>query len=304
MFYSIENGKLVEIDTNNFSDGENQHHMGIICYDEIYSTADSLGVKNKENAFINHIPRFESHEGFDFICINYINHDDITAPFNNIYIYFRENLLLFICDEPDDVVTIIKDIIDDDIGELNFGRLLCAFFDRMTEKDIHVLEDIEQEISELEDALITTNKRDCVKEIISLRKRLMILKRYYEHLLEVMDAIAENENNVLDKRALRIFKILYGRIDRLYHSILNLRDYVTQVREAYQAEVDITLNSTMKLFTVITAIFLPLTLIAGWYGMNLKMPEYSWGLGYPMVIALSILVIAFCFWIFKKKKWF
>ena len=86
----VENGKLVEIDTNNFSDGENQHHMGIICYDEIYSTADSLGVKNKENAFINHIPRFESREGFDFICINYINHDDITAPFNNIYIYFRE----------------------------------------------------------------------------------------------------------------------------------------------------------------------------------------------------------------------
>lgn len=304
MFYSIENGKLREIDTSNLNDGDNQHHLGIISYDEIFSTADSLGVKNKDNAFINHVPRFESHEGYDFICIHILKQDDITVPFNNAYIYLRENLLLFICDEPDEIEVIINDIIDDDIGELDFGRLLCAFFDRLTENDVHILESIEQEISELEDALITTNKRNCVKEIISLRKRLMVLKRYYEHLLGILESITENENDVLDKRALRVFKILLGRVDRLFHSILNLRDYVTQVREAYQAEVDIGLNSTMKLFTVITTIFLPLTLIAGWYGMNLKMPEYSWSLGYPMVGLISIAVVAVSIWLFKKNKWF
>lgn len=304
MFYSIENGKLRELDTNNLSDGENQHHLGIISYDEIFATADSLGVKNNENAFINHVPRFESHEGFDFICIHILKADDLTIPFNNAYIYLRENLLLFICDDPEEVEVIIKEIIEDDVGELNFGRLLCAFFDRLTEKDIHISEAIEQEISELEDALIAASKRNCVKEIISLRKRLMTLKRYYEHLIGIIESIIENENNVLDKRSMRVFKILSGRVDRLYHSILHLRDYVTQVREAYQAEVDIGLNTTMKLFTVVTTIFLPLTLIAGWYGMNLKMPEYNWALGYPMVALISIAVAAVSIWLFKKNKWF
>lgn len=60
----------------------------------------------------------------------------------------------------------------------------------------------------------------------------------------------------------------------------------------------------MKVFTVITAVFLPLTLIVGWYGMNLMMPEFEWAGSYPMVILLSIAVIVFCIAYFKKHKWF
>ena len=92
---------------------------------------------------------------------------------------------------------------------------------------------------------------------------------------------------MFDKRSLRAFRILAGKADRLYHNVLGLRDYVTQIREAYQAEVDINLNTTMKIFTVITAIFLPLTLVAGWYGMNFNMPEYQSPYGYPIVIAVT-----------------
>jgi magnesium transporter len=93
-------------------------------------------------------------------------------------------------------------------------------------------------------------------------------------------------------------------VDRLYHSVLNLRDYVTQVREAYQAEVDIGLNNIMKLFTVLTAVFLLLTLLVGWYGMNLQMPEFKWAFGYPLVIIIAVAIVVFCLVIFKKKKWF
>jgi magnesium transporter len=187
---------------------------------------------------------------------------------------------------------------------VGFDRLLVAFFERLTMDDAQKLEQIEQEISALEDALITSKKRDCVKEIISLRKRLMAFKRYYEQLLFVLDELQENENEVVPPGALRHFRIYAGRVDRLYHSVLNLRDYVTQVREAYQAEVDIGLNSIMKIFTVITAIFLPLTLLVGWYGMNLQMPEFKWAFGYPMVAILAVVIVAVCLVIFRKKKWF
>ena len=94
------------------------------------------------------------------------------------------------------------------------------------------------------------------------------------------------------------------RVDRLFHSVLNLRDYVTEVREAYQAQVDINLNQLMKLFTVITTICLPLTLIAGWYGMNFPMPEYTSSIGYPMVIALSVVIVVWVIAYFRKNNWF
>ena len=86
---------------------------------------------------------------------------------------------------------------------------------------------------------------------------------------------------------------------------MNLRDYVTQMREAYQAQVDIEQNQLMKFFTVITSLFLPLTLLVGWYGMNFSnMPELTWKYGYASIIVLSILIcIGMIAW-FKKKKWF
>ncbi len=303
MFYFIENGKLHR--ANEFDYGNDERdYIGVVTYDRILSAAKDLGIKNGEHAFLNNVPRFESHEGFDFFCVRIMSFADVLGKFDTIHIYFSNKLLLFIGENPSEVEKIIDAIIEDDISDLNFGRVLCSFFDRLTEKDIDFLERIEDEISELEASLITTDKRDCAQKIIYLRKRLMVLKQYYEHLLRIFEGMLENENSILDERVLKVFKILSGRIDRLYHNVLNLRDYVTQVREAYQAEIDIGLNRTMKFFTVVTTIFFPLTLITGWYGMNLKMPEYDWNFGYLMVVAISILVVVVSIWLFKKNKWF
>ena len=113
-----------------------------------------------------------------------------------------------------------------------------------------------------------------------------------------------NDNGLFDSRSLKYFKIFNGKVGRLYDHVAALQEYVTEIRDAYQAQVDISLNTTMKVFTVITAIFLPLTLIAGWYGMNLSMPEYSWAWGYPVVIAVSILIVIAEILYFKRHKWF
>ncbi|MBE6822571.1 MAG: hypothetical protein E7518_05645 [Ruminococcaceae bacterium] len=85
--------------------------------------------------------------------------------------------------------------------------------------------------------------------------------------------------------------------------VLNLRDYITQVREAYLSQVDIKLNEIMKLFTVVTGIFLPLTLLVGWYGMNFKnMPELDWPYGYGCAILLSAFFVALSVFYFRKRK--
>ena len=166
------------------------------------------------------------------------------------------------------------------------------------------LETLGQEITEIEESLITAKKKDYIKEIIKLRKKLLVLKRYYEQLFDLADSMEENENDLLSKRMVRYFHILTNRANRLSDSVSNLGDYVSQVREAYQTQVDISQNSVMKLFTVITSIFLPLTLIVGWYGMNFPMPEFEWAYGYPMVIIICATVALFSVIYFKKHKWF
>ncbi len=195
-------------------------------------------------------------------------------------------------------------LVEGENARLYADRLLYTFFEKTAVFDVSFFEGFEQEISDLESALIGEQKQNFVMEINSLRKRLMPLKRHYEQLLNLLDELQENENGILNDASLRYFRIFSNKVDRHYHNILNLRDYVTQVREAYQSEVDIDLNNIMKIFTVITAIFLPLSLIVGWYGMNLKMPEFAWPYAYPMVIALSMAVVGFCIAYFKRNKWF
>ena len=82
-----------------------------------------------------------------------------------------------------------------------------------------------------------------------------------------------------------------------------LREYLLQLRELYQSQVDLQQNRVMSILTVVTTIFLPLTLIAGWYGMNFPgMPEFEWKYSYPAVIVISILIIVLEILYFKKKK--
>lgn len=303
MLYAIQNGKLTEDDISIAVGGKGQY-FGLFAIDAAAETLAALELSDKplRDAMNSPAMGYESHDGFDFFCVSDINRKPTHSRAARAYVYLRKNLILIFGDSPAFVEKTCADM--ECTAHVSFERLLFSFFERLTADDAAVLEKIEQETSDLENALLSSKKRNCVREIISLRRRLMVMKRYYEQLLFVLDELQENENGLLPGGALRYFKIFAGRVDRLYHNVLNIRDYVTQVREAYQAEVDIGLNNIMKLFTVLTAIFMPLTLLVGWYGMNLQMPEFKWAFGYPMVIAIAVIIAVVCLIIFKRKKWF
>ncbi|MDL2225679.1 hypothetical protein LJC20_05735 [Eubacteriales bacterium OttesenSCG-928-M02] len=184
-------------------------------------------------------------------------------------------------------------------------RCFLYLLDRFTREDGQKLEGMETAITELENDLLTsTAKGDYVKRIVEFRRRLLTLKRYYEQLVALFDELEEEDSPLMPDSEDRYVKNLAKRIDRLHAAVLNLRDYVTQVREAYQSQEDIRLNVIMKVFTVITTICLPLTLIAGWYGMNFNMPEYTWSFGYPLIIGVAVLMVVVCVWWFRKNDWF
>ena len=88
------------------------------------------------------------------------------------------------------------------------------------------------------------------------------------------------------------------------NTVQDLRESVAHLREAYQSQLSIRQNDLMKVFTVVTAVFLPLTLLTGWYGMNFaSMPELHWRYGYPAVIVLGIAIVGGLLYWFKRKKW-
>lgn len=194
---------------------------------------------------------------------------------------------------------------NDDDGETAPFRVLSDFLDMLTAEDVDVLDQLEDELNAFEEKLITLKlQQETGTDIAVFRRSLLRMKRYYEQLSDIADGLALNEAGAVPQNLSSRFLALSHRINHLEDSVAHLREYVTQVREAYQAQIDIEQNQIMKIFTVLTAIFLPLSLIVGWYGMNFQMPEYEWRFGYVFVIIFSIVVCGFMYWFIKRKKWF
>ena len=122
---------------------------------------------------------------------------------------------------------------------------------------------------------------------------------------EMLQMMSENKNSLFNPEDCRILRIIANRADRLYDNTKMLREYTQQLREMYQSQIDIIQNKTMRILTVVTTIFMPLSLIAGWYGMNFRfMPELNSAYGYAGVIIFSILVVVGEIIFFKWKHWF
>lgn len=309
MIYFIKDGCLQEGQMEDRKEFDFRPCFAVLSQQEMNQKREMLEIHERVSSETPDIDicRCESHDGFDYVTVSIPDREHPLHTHDHLVIYVKPNLMVFIYDTQSckkRLEKLLEQVMDKGLKSVTLERILYQFFDELTAGDSFFLERMEQKIFDMEESMMRNLDGDYINRILDLRRQLMALKRYYEQLLDIFEAMEENENGLLGKKTARAFGILTSRTDRLADGVISLRDYVSQVRESYQAQVDITQNQVMKLFTVITAIFLPLNLIAAWYGMNLKMPEYHMAVFYPVVILISVLVVIGCFWYFKKHRWF
>ena len=180
-------------------------------------------------------------------------------------------------------------------------RFLYNFLTLIINKDLEVLNQYERRIMRLEENVMEDKLGNFQHDITPVRRELLVLRSYYDELMDMGKELADNENNFFSKKNLKYFDTFVDRADRLMSRTAHLLEYATQVRDSYQEKVSEQQNKNMQFLTVISTIFFPLTLITGWYGMNFQnMPELEHG--YPGIILLSIAVVVTIILIFKKKK--
>ncbi len=248
---------------------------------------------------------FEGYKDFNYLYF-LIPSEDLTEPESErIEIYLAvKTMLLFYDNKSPAVETWLEDLLSEDEKIHSLQEAFLSLMSLLNARYLASLDKIEDKIADLEDDLANEKNKDYVGEISALRKQLLTLRRYYEGIWALMEDLEENRNGLLSEDELRLIHFQTQRAERLHHNTLNLRDYLTQVREAYQAHLDIEANKVMKLFTVITSIFLPLNLLVGWYGMNLIMPETVFRYTYPVVILVSVTIVGGLITYFKRNRWF
>ncbi len=246
---------------------------------------------------------FEGFENFDLLAFDYYDVKSDSVKSSKIMIYIDREDLFFFC-EDNSALSAVTRMTDQLFENRTNEEALYAFFVRLLKGDMDSLDAFEQKIGAHENALFSSSERVAVETISELRKELLRRKRYYEQLVSIFDEMSANDNGLLPDNIARRIAVLGTRTDRFLGAVVNLQENVAQMREAYQSQLSIRQNELMKIFTVVTVIFLPLTLIAGWYGMNFKfMPELYSPFGYPAVILVSVAIVIWLIWYFKKKKW-
>lgn len=274
--------------------------MDILLFDETEKTKKMLG-DNIAYAIENHpVSSFECRRDSYLISLNRLDVGNLEKGSSRIVIFFSRKEKCFLCSGREEAEQIRAAVADQPSDE----SALYAFFADAIKDDMEKLEAFEDRITEFEEKLLTGGHRASAGDLIMFRRQVRAIKKYYDELDKITEGLAANESALISEDCIRYFQILEGRVDRILGYAQNQRDYVTQIREAYQAQIDIEQNNLMKIFTVVATIFLPLTLVVGWYGMNFSMPEFAWKHGYLFVSLLCIAVVAGCIIFFRKKKWF
>jgi len=273
----------------------------VLLRSEIDSTEGLIGKDILEYINRYETETFEGYEEYSIIAFDWYDTSEPDSPVSQIMIFADRDDLLFICE--DERTYKLSQFLMRPAPQNS--RTLYGFFSRLLGNDMAHLENIESRINSTEEKLMTGADRSCIMDILDFRYELFDLKRYYQQLVSVFECLEENDNELFEESSLRYFSILLNRANRLFERTVSLQDYVSQVREAYQSQIDIEQNKLMRVFTVITAVFLPLTLLVGWYGMNFKyMPELASRYSYPIFTAVCIGIVAVLIIVFKKRKWF
>lgn len=251
------------------------------------------------------VAKVEVYKNYDLGVLQRISWKKMPCQSDVVYFCIGQDLLVTIINEEYDwLKQFVKELSKEDKIQYTLGYVFYRLLDCIIGEDKTYLESLARQTERIEEDILNEVVTHFVKDIIEIRKKIAFLKRHYDPLIDVVEDLMSNENELCSKEDVRYFKILSNRINRLNHFITEIDDYTTHVREAYDAQIDIKLNRIMKYFTMITSLFLPLTLIVGWYGMNFEaMPEISWKYGYIYVIGISVMSSIFCLYVFKKKKW-
>ena len=144
----------------------------------------------------------------------------------------------------------------------------------------------------------------------SEREGITVKYQIDKKIIKASNAKSDSEDNsivevITNQEDCSLFMLFSDRVERLAEDTKVLRELALQILEIYQTQINSRQNKVMQFLTVVTTIFTPLTLITGWYGMNfVNMPELQNQYGYFAIIGISLVIILFCLWYFKKKKWF
>ncbi len=254
-------------------------------------------------------PKFEEYDDHIYIVLKGLSleSDKFTVNYEQISILAFNNFVFTFKERNDNLFRPLKKRLKNNKGRfrgMGSDYLTYAIIDMIVDQNFILLDSLEEFVDSVEDELLINPTSETLATIQRIKRELIYVRKSTSPLRELVSAILRSETQIIHEKTHIYFRDVYDHVLRITEAIETYRDMLSGLLDIYISSVSNKMNEVMKVLTVFASIFIPLTFIAGIYGMNFEyMPELKWKWAYPTLWAAFIVVPLVLITYFKKKKW-
>ena len=254
-------------------------------------------------------PKMEDHGDYLFIVVKMLSYNGTKNEISveQVSVILGPRIVISLQEKEGDVFDLIRERIKNNKGrirKMGADYLAYSLLDAIVDHYFIILEKMGEQIEVLEEELVNNPTTETLKGIHALKRELIILRKAVWPLREVVTGLERGDSSLIHESTCIYLRDIYDHVIQIIDTIETFREMVSGMLDIYLSSVSNRLNEVMKVLTIITTTFIPLSFIAGIYGMNFKfMPELEWQWGYPFVLALMGTLCLLMVTYFRRKKW-
>jgi magnesium transporter len=263
----------------------------------------------------NQRSKVEDYDDYMFIVVRHINLNKESTEFESQQIGFilSKGCVISYHEKHDPIFDAIKTRMEIPNGRFKkFGSdyLLYALLDLVVDNYFSVLDEINDDLAPIEEELLNNSASNNYENLHAIRRKLILMRRHISPARDVINTLVRDENNLISDEVALYYRDINDHLSRVLESLEHTIEISSTLIETHMTQVGLRANEVMKVLTIIATIFIPLTFVAGIYGMNFdpdvspyNMPELQWFYGYPASLLLMFAITIGMLIYFKKKKW-
>lgn len=252
-------------------------------------------------------PKLEDYGEYTFFVLMAHRMVDNMIVSEQISLVLGEDYLISFQDEPSDLFRPIRERLNTAKGKMRkFGPdyLAYALIDTVVDYYFSVLEHMGETIETLEQAVVANPQTTVLHDIHELKNQMLFLRKAVWPLREMVGAIERGQSPLFRESTMVYVRDVYDHTAQVLETLEMYREMVSAMLDIYLSSLSNKMNEVIKMLTIISTLFMPLTFVVGLYGMNFKyMPELEWPWGYPAVLAVLALLALLMLWFFRRRRW-
>ena len=253
-------------------------------------------------------PKSEDFDSHIFFTIKMFHQQtEQGIEYEHVSFVLGKNYVLSFQEKPKDIFNLLRERLRNSFGKLRTRQadyLFYRFIDTIVDNYYPVLESFAEKIELLEEEVMKGPTTNTLHKLQNIRKELILLRKSVLPLRESISMLIKSESKLLRKETERYLMDVYDHTIHVIESLDTYRDLLGGVMDLYMNSVSNRMNEVMKVLTIMSSIFIPLTFIAGIYGMNFEnIPELSYKWGYPMVWLAMVIIAILLLLMFRRKNW-